>query len=62
MLVYKLVELFDISFIGSFGLFGNLSASVSVCGDVVTHFFAFHCQWHLGIMIGDKINSLVLCR
>ena len=34
MLVYKFVELFDISFIGSFGLFGNLSASVSVCGDV----------------------------
>ena len=34
MLVYKFVELFDISFIGAFGLFGNLSSSVSVCGDV----------------------------
>ena len=26
------------------------------------HFFPFRCQWHQGIMIGDKINSLVLCR
>ena len=35
MLIYKFVELFDITFIGSFGLqSGNLSSSVSVCGDV----------------------------
>ena len=34
MLVYKFAELFAISFIGSFGLSGNLSSSVSVSGDV----------------------------
>ena len=34
MLVYKFLELFDISFKGSFGLSGDLSSSVSVCGDV----------------------------
>ena len=34
MLVYKFAELFAISFIGSFGLSGNLPSSVSVCGDV----------------------------
>ena len=34
MLVYKFAERFAISFMGSFGLSGNLSSSVSVCGDV----------------------------
>ena len=34
MLVYNFVELFAISFISSFGLSGNLSSSVSVCGVV----------------------------
>ena len=34
MLVYKFVKLFYFSFICSFGFCGNLSSSVSVCGDV----------------------------
>ena len=34
MLVYKFVELFEISFIGSFGLSGDLLFLSSVCGDV----------------------------
>ena len=46
------------SFIGSFGLSGNLSSSVSICGDV-SDTFPFRCQWHQGIMIVDQINCLV---
>ena len=34
MLVYKFVKLFYVSFICSFGFCGNLSSSMSVCGDV----------------------------
>ena len=34
MLSQKLVKLFKFSFMGSFGLSGNLSSSMSVCGDV----------------------------
>ena len=34
MLVYKFVKLFYFSFMCSFGFCGNLSSSVSVCGDV----------------------------
>ena len=41
MLVYKFAELFPISFIGSFGLSGNLSSSASVCGDVRETLFSF---------------------
>ena len=44
MLVYKFVELFDITLIGSFGLSGNLSSSVSVCGDVRDALLSFCCQ------------------
>ena len=46
------------SFIGSVGLSGNLSSSVSVCGDV-SDTSPFRCQWHQGIMIVDQINCLV---
>ena len=34
MLVYEFVKLFYFSFICSFGFFGNLFSSMSVCGDV----------------------------
>ena len=34
MLVYKFVKLFYFSFICSFGFCGNLSSSMSACGDV----------------------------
>ena len=41
MLVCKFAEHFAISFIGSFGLSGNLSSSVSVCGDIRYTFLSF---------------------
>ena len=50
MLVYKFVELFESSFIFSFGLSGNLSSSVSVCGDVRDTLLSFS----LPVTSGDR--------
>ena len=62
MLVRKFVELFDVSLIDALGMSGNLSSSVSICGDVSDTLLSLSLPVASGVVIGDQIKSLVLCR